>query len=435
MLFRLLVSWFLCFMSVLVASAQPDSTQRDDQSNTLTLSAPKVTIHGGIQLWARYNQNNPGTTDPSGVTSSHFEDIAIRRARISVTLNWNDHLFVYTQMGTNNLSFNKGSAKQPIFIHDLWIKTAGNDHKWFIGAGLNGFNGISRLSNISYAKNFMLDNPGFNYPNVEHTDIMARQLGIFGGGYLGPLNYRIALTKPFTYEQAPSLTPGIATEVGSESFAYKGYFYYQLLENEKTSSCYLPMSYLGKRKILNLGAGFDVHPKSIQYLPENDEGYTIQSRYTMAFDVFLEHPLQNNHFINAYLAGYAYDYGPNFLRAGGIMNIGQMTDADRAVFPQGPGNAHYVFGTGKVLYFSSGLGMATASKSIWQPTFGFTYKELEGLADNSFSVDIGLNYFQQSHQLKYSLQFSNRPVYKAQGMELVLESYKGLAIMQVQIYL
>ena len=68
------------------------------------------------QTWVRWTQNNPGTLVDGYLEDNTF-DIGLRRTRIQLFGKISDRVFVYTQFGTNNLSY-IGERKQGLFFHD-----------------------------------------------------------------------------------------------------------------------------------------------------------------------------------------------------------------------------------------------------------------------------------------------------------------------------
>lgn len=139
--------------------------------------------------------------------------------------------------------------------------------------------------------------------------------------------------------------------------------------------------------------------------------------------------------ITAYGAFYSYDFGPNYLRNVGIMNIGvadpNFTGA-RAL--AGAGNAQPTIGTGNIFYTQAGILLphqAEKPKLRIQPFAAYTYKDFEALDTNISNFDIGANFFIDGHHAKITTQYSSRP--------LVLnnndKTSKGEFILQLQIYL
>jgi hypothetical protein len=405
----------------------------------------------GSQFWVRHIWNNPGSTNVQGDTVARTFDVAMRRMRFSLTAHFARRFTLYTQFGVNNQTFTSGGAYSPtgpdnkkpgMFIHDFWVKFPLLPEKLNFGIGLNAFNGVSRLTNVSYMFNFMLDNPTFNFPNIEHTDQIGRQLGFFAHGNLARLNYRFAYAKPFVYADRQRDDPpvGRAVEVENERMAAKGYAYWQFWDTEENLLPFTRMTYLGKKRILNVGAGFDYHPASTISLDTDGEEH-FHNRLALGADVFLELPTERGSAFNMYLVGYHYDYGPNFLRASGSMNISSGGFLEGEPLPQGGGNQQFILGTGNIVYASFGYLLhkpLLKSRGRLQPFYAYTYKNFEGLGTPSMQHDLGLNYLLYGQHVKFSLQYSSRPIYRgsigADARGDVVDS-RGMLIFQAQITL
>src|SRR5262245_4600454 len=79
----------------------------------------KATLTG--QIWVRETFNNPGSTigtNAPGFTEEQTFDIGVRRARAQLFGKISDKVFIYTQFGTNNMTYD-GPRKQPMFFHDV----------------------------------------------------------------------------------------------------------------------------------------------------------------------------------------------------------------------------------------------------------------------------------------------------------------------------
>jgi hypothetical protein len=403
------------------------------------------------QFWVRHIWNNPGSLNVQGDTVDQTFDIALRRMRFSFTAHFEDRLTLYTQFGVNNQTFVSGGAYAPagpdnkkpgMFIHDFWVKFQLLPRLMEIGIGLNAYNGVSRLTNVSYKYNFMLDNPTFNFPNIEHTDQIGRQLGLFVNGRLSRLNYRLAYAKPFVYTDQQRNDPpaGRAVEVENDRMALKGYAYWQFFDTEEDLLPFTRMTYLGKKRMMNIGAGFDYHPRSTLSIDAGGREQ-MHNRLALGADMFMELPIEDAGVYNLYVVGYHYDYGPNFLRASGSMNISQGGFLNGEPLLQGGGNQQFILGTGNIVYASFAYLLRQqffSRQGRLQPFYAYTYKNFEGMGASSMQHDFGLNYLMYGHQVKFSVQYSSRPIYvgsvglNAQGE---IADHKGMLVFQTQIVL
>lgn len=405
----------------------------------------------GSQFWARKIWNNPGSVNVQGDTVGQTFDVALRRMRFSVTGHFARYFTLYTQFGVNNQSFTSGGAYSPtgpdnkkpgMFIHDFWVKFHLLPNKLNVGIGLNAYNGVSRLTNVSYKYNFMLDNPTFNFPNIEHTDQIGRQMGFFANGSIARLNYRIAYAKPFVYADTQRDNPpvGRAVEAENDNMAVKGYAYWQFGDTESGLTPFMRMTYLGSRRIFNIGAGFDYHPGSTISINATGEEQR-HNRLALGADMFMELPTENAGAFNMYLVGYHYDYGPNFLRSSGSMNISRGGLLNGEPLLQGGGHRQFILGTGNIVYASFGYLLRQkffSKRGRLQPFYAYTYKDFEGMGTTTMQHDFGLNYLLHGQNIKFSLQYSSRPIYQgsigANAQGRVVDT-KGLIIFQTQIVL
>ena len=142
--------------------------------------------------------------------------------------------------------------------------------------------------------------------------------------------------------------------------------------------------------------------------------------------------------VTAYSVFYNYDFGPNYLRNLGIMNVGTATadpayTGDRAL--AGAGNLQPMMGTGNIWYTQAGILLPSSEekpKVRIQPYGAYTYKNFEALDKSSSQFDIGANFFLDGHHAKITTQYSTRPVYITPNK---VESLKGEFTVQLQIYL
>jgi len=382
------------------------------------------------QFWFRQTKLSPGSTTISGDAISSESDFALRRTRFSMFNRLSDKIIVYTQMGFNNL--NTSSSKPKLYFHDIWASYDIIPKAFTIGAGLNGWNGISRLTNTSYQKTLTLDNPGFNIPAVNHTDIDVRQIGVFIKGTVGCFSYRTAIAKPMTYDGIPD-TPAANTgyEFPSTKLVWKGYFTWHFLDKEYFNTSYLAMTYLGKKKICNLGAGFDIFPDAVAEYTTNGKR-TLKNRTLLGADFFLELPFSRNQTLSFYTVYYDYDFGANYLRKSGTMNHWYGGSS-----AEGAGNNEYKIGTGTTWYGTLGYlfpkNFLTRSGRI-QLFYACARKDFDALTKAIYNHDFGANFLVNGHKLKFSTQYSLRPVSKNSNPNSGFE-HTGTFIFQTQIVL
>jgi len=450
----------LLLVLLLLAGFQSLCAQKDEITPKLRINLSKdSSSYFGLmmnnQIWARYIWNNP---DRNGVQQYSDIDLGLRRSRLAFYGKLMDKALIFTQIGYDGMTY-RSERKPGINLYNAEVEFILAGDYFHLGFGLNNKNGISRYSNSKNFELLTLDAPGFAFPVGGTFDEVGRQLGIYARGSVSKLNYRVAVTKPFVYG-IDSISSPVTTERINENFAVKGYFEWQFFDTENANFFQYTMNNLGRAKILNAGAGFYYHPEAMLVEAEKDlstvdpwiaglligsgnsdklpnyAGYypsMISDIFVAAADVFMDLPTRNGGAVTGYF-GYFYNFfGPNYLRSFGRMNVSKMSAED--ALPQGPGNSEWAVGTGHIVrgefgYLLPGSGL----KNRFQPYGAFSFKAFEGLGEASVQFDAGINWLMYGHHLKWTLQYSSRPVYTVENNQQMWTSSKGTVILQTQIY-
>ena len=412
------------------------------------------------QFQARMIENNPGTIDASGELADHTFDIGARRIRATIYSQISPRFLVHMQFGINNQSFINGGApgqgpkKPQMFVHDAWtqymlLPEKDNDTGEFnsfslsMGMGLHFWNGISRMSSASIVSFLTMDLPVFNFPNIERTDQFGRQYGIYAKGKAGPLDYRFHLNKPFVNGDLSAINTERAINIPSEKLATGGYVAYEFLDRETHLTPYMTSTYIGKKKIFNIGAGFYHQPEASGILDANGT-LERQNHTAWSMDAFLDYPFGvNNVALTMYSVLYNYDYGTDYYRSVGIMNPagGQLTapvNFENSVSIDGFGNAEPLLGTGSIWMTQAGILLpATVGKKLgrFQVFSRAEVKQLDFLDEQAFNQDFGINWFIQGHHAKITLQYGTRQVFTEQNGRYISNMTRGQWTLQSQIHL
>lgn len=410
------------------------------------------------QIWISHTENNPGTLDINGKVQSNTNDIGIRRSRFLVQAQVSPRFMIVSHWGINNQSFtNGGSAgtlgtgasatgqggKRPqLYIHDAWTEYAVKPGKLHLGAGLHYWNGVSRLSSQSTLTFMTMDAPIFNWYNIEATDQFARQLGVYAKGQLGKLDYRISLNKPFAFGIAQSaVTSAVATNVLNENWATAGYLNYMFFDKETNVLPYFTGTYFGAKKVFNIGAGWYTQKGATASRKSPTDSVQLHDQSNLGVDVFLDMPIKKSKgiAISVYSVFYRSNYGPNYIRNLGILNLhagAQTTTANAETSWAGGGNLQPTIGTGSIWYTQVGYLLPKLKNgTAFMPYATFTYKKFDRIGKASGQYDLGLNYLINNHNAKITLQYSSRPVYKTVNNDPVRNGSKGEFILQTQIFL
>ncbi|MDH3655583.1 MAG: hypothetical protein OEN21_15050 [Myxococcales bacterium] len=394
-----------------------------------------------LQVWTRALQLNPGTTildDPSTPEAENqdawYGDVGIRRARIRMFGEIFPRVLVLLHFGINNQTFRRdvGSGfKQQLFFHDLWAEVAAVREHLYIGGGLIYWNGISRMTNASTITLMSLDAPVSNWPTIEETDQFARQLGVYAKGKAGLFDYRLSATRPFVPVVGPPTTTG-NYNVGANTWAFAGYFQLQFWDIESDVLPYTTGTYIGEKRVMNVGAGFYTQPKGIAYLGDGGE-LRERANSIASADFFVDLPLKakNGGALTAYAVYYWWDFGPNNLRNIGVMNPG---DIGSGTSLNGRGNDYPMLGTGNTGYGQFGWLMPWKVKTIqFQPYILSQMSKFDALNDTMFQFGVGVNMFVYGHNAKVTLEYRNRPIFNLDGN---VESRKGNAlVLQMHLYI
>ena len=412
------------------------------------------------QFWATATQNNPGSTDVNGQLidgtgskSGWSTDIALRRSRFLAYAQISPRFLILTHWGINNQSFINGATapsgpnaagsnagkKPQLFLHDAWTEYELVKNKLYLGAGLHYWNGVSRLSSQSTLNFMTLDAPIFNWTNIEATDQFARQFGIYAKGQLDRLDYRIALNKPFVNGSTPSAVAknGVATGVTNENYAVAGYFDWMFWDKESNKLPYFVGSYLGAKKVFNIGVGFYNQPNASLYKTATDSTY--QNQFALGVDAFLDMPLNKakGTALNLLATYYNINYGTNFVRNLGILNE-HTNSVSTATSWAGAGNLQPTIGTGSIFYLQAGYLLPKLSNGTsFMPYATATYKKFDRLKDPSTQFGLGINYLLNNHNAKITLEYQTRPIYTqaAGSTDIINAGSKGQLTLQTHIFL
>jgi hypothetical protein len=419
------------------------------------------------QVWLRYNESNEGTTVFSKPSPETF-DIGLRRTRIQLFGQITDRTFLYFQFGLNNFNntagyntASNGNRKVAAFFHDAICEYKvfkGNELK--VGAGLTILNGLSRFSQPSIGTIMTLDVPVFLQYTVDQTDQFARRLSVYARGLIGKLDYRLFLSDPFPINsngQPPPALSKNASFVNPAAFAngsgpginkqFGGYFDYNFFETENNTTPYMVGTYLGTKKVWNIGVGMAYQKNATWNLTANDAGIFSDTSYNnmlhFGLESLLDIPIskEKGTALNAFIGYYITDYGHNYLRYNGLMNPATGSTANNLLQSGAYGNAFPMFGSGNVTYAQFGylLSKTVLGENHGQlmPYLSAQYANFNALeSQNMLIFDLGLNWLIKGHQSKISFDYQNRPTYFLDQFNSVKQgSRKNCFILQYQIFI
>jgi hypothetical protein len=351
------------------------------------------------QFWATQSLNEGAEFDPA---------FSLRRSRFLMYSQLNKRFLILTHFGLNTLNTARMGALSPadpgitvpgrgfngsFFLHDAWVEYTVAPKKLYIGAGLHYWNGVSRLTNQSTLNIMTLDAPLSNWFTIGITDQFARHMGIYAKGKLGKLDYRISVNEAVN---TPILGQANAGQADVASFygnvnkpgggkIVSGYFTYEFLEQEGNTLPYFVGTYLGTKKVFNIGAGFFNHFNGTTTIAGGDT--TINNALSLGFDVFYDTPLgDNGSALTLYGVAYLHDWGENVY--GGLASTG----------------------SGTVIYTQAGYVLPDFSEKVrLQPYVALSLHSLdawENLPESSASeLKLGANLYMEGHHAKITAEY------------------------------
>lgn len=394
------------------------------------------------QVWVRYTDTNPGTK-LYGKDQPQIFDIGIRRLRFQFFGQLTGKVFFYTQFGQNNYSY-QSKLYQGSFFHDAIVEYKVAGKHLSIGTGLTGWSGLSRYASPGVGTILSMDAPLYQQVTNSVSDQFLRKLSIYAKGKLGKLDYRLAISKPNVVQNATTTVNGLGkySDFSTEppSIQEQGYFQYQFLDEESNLTPYITGTYLGQKRVFNLGAGFINQNNAMWHLAGDNNQDTVRTAMTLlAADMFYDAPINKDQgtAITAYAAFSHYDLGPGYIRNVGEMNPAAGSASQSGVI-NGGGNGLPLVATGNVVFVQLGYllkkGLLPNDGTI-QPFASITYGDFERLADPMIKYNGGVNWLiHGKHSSKISLDCQMRPIFKANDAgDYRNDGYKGMYTLQYQI--
>lgn len=447
---------FLLFFPAFL-QAQTDSSARKKAINPLKIHLNEdgsryLQLTFLNQTWFRWNESNPGTM-VQGSNRPQTLDIGLRRTRIQMIAQATDRVFLYFQFGQNNFnaqSNNAGNRKVAAFFHDALCEyKVSKDDKLHLGGGLTITNGLSRFSQPAIGSIMTMDVPVFAQATVDQTDQFSRKLSVYARGQIGKLDYRLVFSDPFPINTNGQTPPKLAEQANfaqkNRHKQYQAYLQWQFFDKENNQIPYMTGTYLGKKKVFNLGAGLIYQPSAMWKQGASSTDTVYQDMRLWALEAFYDAPLnqEKGTAISAYLGYFNYYFGSHYLRYNGLMNPASGNSGNGRITGAGPvfGNAFPMFGTGQALYGQLGyllpahlLGSEHGALMPYASAMYADWQRLEG--QPMLVTNLGLNWLINGHKAKLSLDWQNRPVYglNAEG-KVLSQGNRNCVVLQYQIFL
>ncbi|MEN9335484.1 MAG: hypothetical protein RLZZ500_471 [Bacteroidota bacterium] len=398
-----------------------------------------IKLTGLVQTWVRNMEYNPGST-VFGYAKNSGTDIGIRRYRVQLFAQVTDKVFFYSQFGENN--FNSISdRKTGFFVHDAYGEYAVDKSKFSVGAGLSGWSGLTRFSSPAVGSILGIDAPIFLQSTNDVTDQFLRKLSFYAKGKLGKLDYRLALAQPMAiqksanYNATTALTTTTSFSAEPPKLQWNGYLQYQFLDQESNLTPYNTGTYLGKKKVFNIGAGFVFQKDAMWHLTDAANPNSIQreSMAHYAIDVFYDAPIgKKGAAISCYGTFVNYDFGQNYYRNGAVLNPANGTTNTNLL--NGSGNGFPMYGSGNVFYAQLGYKLKDnlIGATTLMPYISLQHANYDRLNSAMNYYDVGVNWLLAGHNSKVTISYQNRPLYATNGD---LTEHLGALVAQYQVFL
>jgi hypothetical protein len=446
--------------SIQAQSPSPSARFKDGLKIYLSDDSTRyIKATGLAQVWVRYNMNNPGSTI-NGTPKPDGVDIGLRRVRFQTMAQLSKKVFFYSQFGVNSVNA-IGARKPQLFFHDVTAEYSIYKNFITVGAGLSGWNGTSRFSSSAVGSILALDLPTVQETTNDVTDQFVRNMGVYAKGKIGSFDYRVSAANPYPVQNAlsavaslpnvPSATAPPVTQVAAFNTAYystrapemkyQGYFMWQFLDKESNQVPYNNGSYLGKKRVLNLGTGFEYQQNAMVYRASaSDTAMKYKASQQFGVDIFYDSYLnkEKQNAVTAYVSYLHYDFGPNYLRNAAAMNTATGV-AGTSSF-NGAGNSMPLIGTGSVVYAQAAYLFKKdllGSHGTLQPYVSGFYANYDKLKDPVTVYDIGVNWLIGGQNSKISLDYQSRPIFNQNtttgDISETKSARRGQVVLQYQV--
>lgn len=320
----------------------------------------------------------------------------VRRARVLLLSQINKKFLLVTHFGLNSLNASNldpvgKSDDSELFMHGIWGQWNLSDNHT-VGGGLHYWNGISRLNNQSTLNLLTLDNNRQSWSTLGLSDQFGRHVGVFLKGKFDKFKYQLAINDTAengldtrTPEAGGDAVYGGRRLLGSKDagYAFAGYFEYNFLDQESNTLPYKVGSYLGGKKVFNIGAGFFSHPKGSVTMNSLGD-YEGENVSIFAVDAFYDSPLgEDESAITAYATYQSNDYGKDYF--------------------------YSAYGTGSMFYSHLGyLFAGDKAKTRIQPYLSYASNSYDAVDNNRNVFGVGTNLFMNGHNSKLTLEYKNQ---------------------------
>ena len=215
---------------------------------------------------------------------------------------------------------------------------------------------------------------------------------------------------------------------------------WNFFDKEAHTTPYMTGTYLGKKKVFNLEAGFITQKNATWTSPDGGITTNYEDMTLLSAALFYDAPLntEKGTALSAYAGYFDMDYGTNYLRYNGTMNPANgLVTANVPGASQG--NAFPMFGTGQVIYAQIGYllkkDLLGEGNGTLMPYASVMSADYDRLSDRMDVWNVGVNWLIKGHTSKITLDYQSRPTYRIEaGNEYVKSSTRGQILLQYQIF-
>jgi hypothetical protein len=424
-------NFYKVFLSVLLVFVAHISRGQDYPSFYLDKEkSHRIILSGTFQTWLRYTEMNPGSL-VNGEPRSNLLDLSLRRYRFNLQGIVADRFRYRFVVGENNINYYT-YKNFPVSILEAYADYQVNDYLG-IGIGKQGWTGLSRYAAPSASQPLALDIDFTAIPLVVVYDDILRRFGIYARGIVHRFDYRVSLSQP-AFFPAATLQPRLEQATFADKrplYQFSAYLKYQFFEHEPQVTPWAAGTYLGKKRVLSLGAGMLHQPNTTWYLSGTDTIYHPVS--SLAADLFYDQPLPGYRAVTFYTSYHYHNLGNNFIRNIGINNPANGSIATE--FINGPGNRVPIVGTGNHFFMQTAYLVPLNSKNTMQlqPYASLAYVRLQGLDAPMTLYNTGVNYYLKGQKSKITFGYENRPVFERIGNKNLEAARRGMYVLQYQV--
>lgn len=336
--------------------------------------------------------------DYEGTNSN--DGFSIKRARMIAYSQLNDRFLLLTHFGANgiydqNLAPTGKNSEVSFFLHEMLVQYKVTNNL-SIGAGIHNYGGISRANGQGTINMLTLENNRADWSTFGLSDQFTNHLGIYAKGRFNKLNYRFSISDALVNTLDGNTTTEVALNeekylgkalLNKGKYAFSGYVDYQFLDQESNMLAYRVGTYLGAKKVFNIGAGFFQQNKAIV---KNTNNTLAPKNVThAAVDVFYDAPIGESAALTFYSK---YQYS----------KMGEAYLLNNVV-----GTGNQISGHIGYLIPKNNTDTKNKYKNRMQPYLAYSYRDFKRLNEAAKEIRLGTNWYVDGQNAKLSIEYQH----------------------------